>query len=337
MLKIIKPIGLFIIIMFLLANLGSPVAAEFSKPSFNEILADTLDTSIDNSTLVNESDNPVISRIKFFNPNATVGEVIAVNVMLGEQLNQSNNGFDLNLYFYYCNNSSSYPITGVDLTARELYAQAPGVRSFIDGLDNVLIRYSHMSKEEKVEFLLTKTPSNDLTEEILDNADADELTLLSQKAFTAFDNFPDYDYDDITKANTIKKDVEGHVDKFNNDVQYYDKYFQVYGDEEHLRSNVSIANNTSTSVNINETTDINVLRMLKSECLINISYLENEKQPFEDTKDKIIKSGLSLSGIGAGLLALASCNHCSYLVNGCFVFIWCFSAIDWSYADWSWW
>jgi hypothetical protein len=193
-----KLLGLFVIFLFMCADFGSPVAAEYSKPSLREILSDTLDAPLDNSTLMNQSDvngsvNPVIERIKHFNPNGTVGEVIAVNVMFEEQLNQSNTGFDLSLYWDYCNNSSSYPIPDIDLTARELYDQAPGVRDFIDGLDNVLIRYSHMSKAEKVEFLLTKTPCNALTNEILNNADVDELSLLSQKAFGTFDNFPTYD------------------------------------------------------------------------------------------------------------------------------------------------
>jgi hypothetical protein len=49
-----KLIGLFMILLFLVADFGTPIAAEYSKPSLREILSDTLDTPLNNSTLVNE-------------------------------------------------------------------------------------------------------------------------------------------------------------------------------------------------------------------------------------------------------------------------------------------
>jgi hypothetical protein len=173
----------------------------------------------------------LLNHILEFNPNATMGEVIACNVMFEEQLNTTKTDFDLSLYLAYIDNSDSYPIEGLEMTARELYAQAPGVKSFIDSLDAVLVRYSHMSKAEKVEFLLTKTPCDQLTNEILDKADVNELSLLSQKAFTAFDNFPTYNSKtvDIGEAQSFEKETKKRINTFNHDVLYYDKYYQVYG------------------------------------------------------------------------------------------------------------
>jgi hypothetical protein len=232
--------------LFINADIGTPIAAEYCKPSFKEILTDTLDTPINNTNnssmldnitnvSVNNSidDDVVMQRILKFNPNATMGEVIACNMMMGEQLNSTKNGLNLSIYTAYLNNSTEYPIPGVDLTARQLYDQAPAVKAFVNGLDSVLVRYSHMSKEEKVEFLLTKTPCDALTNTILDNSGADELGLLSKKAFTAFDNFPTYTSKtvDIAKAQDFQEKTEKRIDNFNHDVLYYDKYFQVYGND----------------------------------------------------------------------------------------------------------
>jgi hypothetical protein len=121
-----KFFGLLVILLILSVNISTPIASKYSKPSFKEVLADTLDTPITDYDFYG-SDNPVIERIILFNPAGTVGEVLAVNMMLEEQLNNSRTGFNLSLYYDYLNNSSNYPIAGVDLTARELYEQAPGV------------------------------------------------------------------------------------------------------------------------------------------------------------------------------------------------------------------
>jgi hypothetical protein len=255
------------------ADFGTPIAAEYSKPSLRDIISDTLDTPVnnasnpvDNSSQVNNASNPVnnpsqvnntsnplLNRISEFNPNATMGEVIACNVMFEEQLNKTNTDFDLSLYLAYINNSNSYPIEGLSMTAKELYNQAPGVKSFIDGLDAVLVRYSHMSKEEKVEFLLTKTPCDQLTNEIMDKADANELSLFSQKAFSAFDDFPTYNSKtvDIGKAQAFQKETEKRIDTFNHDMLYYDKYYSVYGNdlEENLNDFNITKDNTVETLN----------------------------------------------------------------------------------------
>ncbi|MDR2545272.1 MAG: hypothetical protein LBD03_07025 [Methanobrevibacter sp.] len=132
------------ILLFLSADFGTPIAAEYSKPSFKEILTDTLDVplngavnsslignlDLDNSSNSTDNNSVVFNRIIQFNPNATIGEVIACNMMFEEQLNKTNTDFDLSLYTAYLNNSSSYPISGLNLTARELYNQAPGVPAF---------------------------------------------------------------------------------------------------------------------------------------------------------------------------------------------------------------
>jgi hypothetical protein len=140
--------------LFLSADFGTPISAEYNKPSLKDLINDTLDTPVNGSSnsslMVNITNvssnnntinnNVVINRILKYNPNATIGEVLAVNMMFEEQLNNSKTDLDLSLYYDYLNNSSTYPIIGVDLTARELYDQAQGVYDFIDGLDNILIQ-----------------------------------------------------------------------------------------------------------------------------------------------------------------------------------------------------
>ncbi|MDR2544268.1 MAG: hypothetical protein LBD03_01775 [Methanobrevibacter sp.] len=303
-----KFFGLFILLIFLVANLGSPIAVKYSKPGFKEVLSDTLDIPLNNCSLLNKSNfnnssiNPVTTRIKYFNSNATIGELIAIQTMMYDQLNNGKTDFDINLYYDYLNNSSTYPITGVDLTARELYEQAQGVHDFIDGLDGILIKYSHMTRDEKVDFLLTKSPSNEVTQEILEDADADELDYLTDNAFTALDNIPDYDYEDISMASTIKNDIEDRVNKFNVDMQHYDKAYQINSFDKKNSKN----NPLTGDFNVNDTNNTTALKELRAEYVAELDNVKAEKEHCEKVKKKFIKAGTIITGIGLGCVALSA-------------------------------
>ncbi|MDR2545251.1 MAG: hypothetical protein LBD03_06905 [Methanobrevibacter sp.] len=67
--------------------------------------------------------------------------------MITKQMNQSTQ-FTYELYIDYLNSSSEYPIEGFDLTTRELYNKSPPVKDFIDKMDEQVVKFSKLSREE---------------------------------------------------------------------------------------------------------------------------------------------------------------------------------------------
>jgi hypothetical protein len=128
---------------------------------------------------INMSDNRtdievIVSYIQHnFNDMLTDAELGCLVNYYGEQLD-TESSFNLKLYADYLNDSNSHPIKGVELNAKELYAQAPGVHDFIDKMNGLTAKYSTLSHDQKVDFLMNKIASDNTAADILDNASVDE-------------------------------------------------------------------------------------------------------------------------------------------------------------------
>ncbi|MDR1819368.1 MAG: hypothetical protein LBR15_03880 [Methanobrevibacter sp.] len=180
------------------------------------------------------------------NDALTTGEALAMNIMMNETLGSftvNPNGFGPELYRAYIVNGTNYePLAdrNIHLTADELYHQSASVKAFIDGMNDVVLRFSHMTRDQKVDFLMTKTPCDALTKDILDGASPDKLSYLAETSFGAFDNFPNYSSStaSIGEAKKMEKSVNDRLKTFNYDVAHNAKYFDLYGNENALEGDL---------------------------------------------------------------------------------------------------
>jgi hypothetical protein len=154
-----------------MCGVGSAAEAELSSNKFSEILDIPLPEINMNRTDI----EVIVSFIQHnFNDMLTEGEISCLVDYYNEKLNHESI-FNMHLYADYLKNSSEHPISNIGLTARELYDQAPGVHDFIDKMQGLTVKYSTLSHNEKVQFLITKPCSDAITESILNNATDDEI------------------------------------------------------------------------------------------------------------------------------------------------------------------
>ncbi|MDR1819454.1 MAG: hypothetical protein LBR15_04310 [Methanobrevibacter sp.] len=167
-----------VLVIFLIANIGFIQGEQItitkntdSDIMFREEMNTPLNQSEKNTL---SSSNPLFDWLCVVNPNLTKGQAMAFTSMVSKQMNKSEQ-FTLNLYLDYLSSNNEHPIEGINLTARELYDKSPPVKDFIDRMDEQVVIYSKLSREEACDYLLTEAPSNDVTNRILKNADINEI------------------------------------------------------------------------------------------------------------------------------------------------------------------
>jgi hypothetical protein len=166
-----------------------------------------------------------------FHDKLTVGELTCLIVYYSDQLENNSSTFNLELYANYLCNNSEYPIKNIQLTARELYEQAPGVHDYIDKMQDLTYNYRKLSKEQKIQFIKNKMPSDSLTTKILDNATGDELYYMSAHGvFNILENIRPYDnktWNVVGEAYSYKDEVEKVLLRFNTEIQSTDYHIEI--------------------------------------------------------------------------------------------------------------
>jgi len=227
-LKYIKILGL-IVCSLMLSMVPSPCfnASTTTNTVGDDILNEIAGIPV-NTSVENNSTNIVQNYINSKCPNLTVAENLKIYDMMQQQWDGPNGNTKFNFLIAYLNNSSEYPIQGLSYTARELYSQSAYYHSWISAVDNIINDYGHMTRKQRVEFLITKNPTLKEALTCFNTNDQNKLYFLSDSISDL--EVPEYDGNvlDVDKAINYKNNVQDYIYKFSHTILTADMYYDMY-------------------------------------------------------------------------------------------------------------
>jgi len=248
-------------IIFLIA-FTQPVNAYVNEDNLenvlDDIIIDGLNTEVNdtdgNSTEVFNSSDIIQNHILEKAPHVTNGEMLAIYDMMSEQFDTENGNFKFQFYTDYLNDSDEYPVNGLNYTARELYNQSSYYKSLINGIEQIIDNYDHMTSDEKMNFLITKEPNISNAMKCFKTNDRNKLLYLSQ----SIENFsiPEYDKNimDLAGINGYKNKIRTFTKDFAHAVLVADKTYDTYNPDFNF-NNVSMYNNSAYLETIDKATN----------------------------------------------------------------------------------
>ncbi|MDR1820776.1 MAG: hypothetical protein LBR15_11090 [Methanobrevibacter sp.] len=168
----------------------------------------------------------------------------------------------LNFYMAYCelvekNNDSIYIKTdgsNYGMRVSELL-NVPYYNQTIPVLDEVIVKYSHMSKDDKAWFLVTKKASDENTKKVLESCTNDnaKLNYIMNRAVPILSNISEYKGScvNIEALNKYVKDTRETINDFNANVLQADQAYKL-GVDDHETLFLQKANYTGLSDEIYE-------------------------------------------------------------------------------------
>ncbi|MDR2623107.1 MAG: phage holin family protein [Methanobrevibacter sp.] len=294
--------GLFIICLMLCTQPLSFAAKPNQDDIKNEILDDAIDLDTNqfmdevsnitgNDTLKDNYTDSLPGKEHDYYQGLGAGEIslaelVHINELINERVASEYGYKGGKLYLGYIEHPDDLVTddsTFKGMTYNDVFTKVDWYKKLKSNLDNYVLTFSHMSRDERIDYLNVKKPDTDNTKEIFETATTEQIINILPKCNNSISNLANVA--EKYSAHGVNTDgigeINGAIDKFNDDVNHYNNEYLLYPD--------------SRSFNISDYDNLSG----QSLTMLNESY-----NKLNETTHNIVVSGSAFTGLSIALIAV---------------------------------